>query len=388
MVETGCVFSDKPLKNLSDMIIRHLLIIAACTLFSNLYAGPVYKNQGQTPSVFDSFYSEDVLSVILETDLDALINDRRREDFQTATITYEDADKKTTSWTVEVKPRGKFRRRICDFPPVKLKFDKDELAAAGLNGHNDLKLVTHCLDDKQEGRDNVMREFLAYEMYNLLTPNSYRVQLVRIEYRDTEGNIRPIKRYGFLLEDTDEMAERLGGEECDTCVNPDPARLDPKEENLLSVFQYMIGNGDWSLTMARNVKFIELSSGRLVPVPFDFDFSGLVDASYAIPNREYGQWDLQSRVYMGLQPDKDLLIETLAKFARKKKDLYTMVRQHNGLKKDTRIFITAYLDRFFYAIENGTEEELMTLFTPATMNVPITPAPDSSKTDNSGGINR
>lgn len=370
------------------MIIRHLLIIAACTLFSNLYAGPSNEVQGRAPSVFDSFYSEDVLSVTLETDLDALINDRRREDFQTATITFEDADKNTTQWTVEVKPRGKFRRRICDFPPVKLKFDKEELETAGLNGHNDLKLVTHCLDDKQEGRDNVMREFLAYEMYNLLTPNSYRVQLVKIEYRDSKGAVRPIKRYGFLLEDTDEMAERLGGTECDVCVNPDPRLLDPKEENLLSVFQYMIGNGDWSLRMARNVKFVERPSGQLLPVPFDFDFSGLVDASYAIPNREFGQLDVQSRVYMGLQPDKEILFETLAKFARKKKDLYAMVRQHKGLKNDTRIFITAYLDRFFYAIENGTEEELVALFTPATMNVPITPAPDSSKTDNSGGINR
>lgn len=388
MVETGCVFSDKPLKNLLDMIIRHFLIIAACTLFTNLYAGPGNQSEGRTPSVFDSFYSEDELSVTLVTDLDALINDRRREDFQSATITYEDTDGETVEWTVEVKPRGKFRRRICDFPPVKLKFDKEQLKTAGLSGHNDLKLVTHCLDDKQEGRDNVMREFLAYEMYNSLTPNSYRVQLVKIEYRDSEGNIRPIKRYGFLLEDTDEMAERLGGEECDTCVNPDPHLLDPKEESLLSVFQYMIGNGDWSLTMARNVKFVERPSGQLLPVPFDFDFSGLVDASYAIPNREYGQWDLQSRVYMGLQPDKDILFETLAKFAGKKKDLYTMVKQHKGLKKDTRIFITAYLDRFFYAIENGTEEELMALFTPATMNVPITPAPDSDKTDSSGGINR
>ena len=375
------------------MIIRTVIIFLILSLCTDLQAnsGQIHSvnDKEKASSIFDSFYDDEKeLSITLVTDLDVLINDRNREDYQDAQMIYENQNKEKIEWSVSAKPRGKFRRRICDFPPVKLKFSKKELARAGLNDHNDLKLVTHCLADKQEGLDNVMREFLAYKLYNLLTPKSFRVQLVKIQYKDSKGKLRPIKRYGFLLEDTDEMAERLGGEECSDCVNPDQSRMDSYEENMLSVFQYMIGNADWSLMMARNVKYVERPSGKLLAVPFDFDFSGLVDASYAVPNREYGQWSVQNRVFMGFQPDEEVLFQTLYNFSQQKKALYAEVKKCKGLKADTRNFINAYLDRFFYAIEHGTEEELLALFTPAVLQIPLTPSPDPVKLNTSGGIRK
>lgn len=368
------------------MLTRLSLNIMILAFSAGLYAHPLSdlqtEPQGDLPSVFDSFYGEDALQVTLTTDLEALINDRNREEFQKAVFTYEDPAGEERSWKIEVKPRGKFRRRICDFPPVKMKFAKEELSAAGLNEHNDLKLVTHCLDDNSEGFDNLIREYLAYKLYNVLTPNSYRVQLVRITYRDSEKNLRSIKSYGFILEDTDEMAQRVGGEECDNCLNPEPGQLNPLEENLMSVFQYMIGNSDWSLKMARNLKYIKRPSGQLLPVPFDFDFSGLVSADYAVPNQDYGQASIQNRIFIGFQPSPEVLFQTLATFDRNKAGLYDEVKKQK-LGMETRRFVIAYLDQFFYAIENGTEEQLIALFTPAKFNIPLTP--DESKIDNSGG---
>lgn len=340
------------------------------------------------PSVFDSFYAgEEVLKATITTDLEPLINDRKQEDFLEAVFSYEDAAGREHKWPIGVKARGKFRRRICDFPPVKMKFDKDALEEAGLNDHNDLKLVTHCMEDPKEGLDNLMREFLAYRLYNVLSPNSYRVQLMKIKYVDSERNMRPVKRYAFIIEDTDEMAERLGGKECDECRNPEPAQMNPYEENTLAVFQYMIGNSDWSLQMARNVKFVEKPSGQLLAVPFDFDFSALVDAPYAIPNHDYGQTAIQNRIFLGMAPRKEVLFRTLGLFEQKKEELYAMVNDQKKLRGAARQYIEAYLNSFFYILENGAEEQLLEAFTPAKFDVPISEPSESDDKEKSGGLN-
>lgn len=358
---------------------RTLFTFLLITLFTSLHASPpsaVSSHDDETPSVFDSFYSEKMLTFTLETDLDALINHRKREDFQNATLTYKDEQGQSREWDIQVKPRGKFRRRICDFPPVKLKFHKKTLEENGLNEHNDLKLVSHCLDEYGEGNENLVREFLAYKLYNILNPNSFRVQIIKIQYRDTEGFHDPIRRYGFIIEDVDEMAERTGGVECDDCMNPKQEMFNLKAENMASVFQYMIGNADWSHMLSRNVKYIKQPSGKLLPVPYDFDFSGMVSAAYALPNRDYGLEHVQHRAYLGLKPDKEILLQTLEVFRDKKSELLMEVKKCKWLSRAGRSFIKSYLNDFFDLIETGTEAEIVSLFTPAKMDIPLKKADD------------
>src|SRR5690606_9238581 len=111
---------------------------------------------------------------------------------------------------------------------------KEKLVGENIKPHNKLKLVTHCLDDKNDGQENLLKEYLAYKLYNELTDQSYRVQLIRINYVDTKGKVSKIRRYGIIIEDTDEMAERLGGEECD-CLNPGKEQLDARLEGIHAV---------------------------------------------------------------------------------------------------------------------------------------------------------
>ena len=356
---------------------KHVIIVSLLSFLLSanyLCAAPdVFNDEAseKMQSIFDSFYSEDILVVTLTTDLDSLINERRREEYQEATFEYKDRAGNKQAWTIDVRPRGKFRRRICDFPPVKMQFPKKLLKEAGFNKHNDLKLVTHCLEDDEESQMNVMLEFLAYQIYNIMTPNSYRVQLVKIKYKDSKGNIRPIKRYGIILEDTDEMAERLGGEECDGCINPSTDQIVPEEENMLSVFQYMIGNSDWSMELTRNLKLVERENGKYLAVPYDFDFSGLVSAGYAIPNTDYGSWHVQNRIFLGWQPEQEILWNTLEIYRSKKEAVFKKIKKTKPLGKYGRLFANAYLDRFYYLLEHSSQEKLMEVFTPAERVAPI-----------------
>lgn len=315
--------------------------------------------QSASKSIFDQFYDNDIIELTLKTDLTRLIEDRRSEEYQEAEMTFSGQNGIEETHRLKIKSRGKFRRKVCQFPPVKLNFSKSQLKTYGYIGKYDkLKLVTHCLDAKGVGNENVIKELLAYKMYSELSGYSFRVQLIAINYVDFEGRYPKLKRYGFLIEDTDEMAARLGGEECEDCLNVPSSDFVTATENEMAVFQYMIGNEDWSTTMVRNVKLVRMKEdGKVIPVPYDFDFSGMVDASYALPNSDYGLLDVKQRIFLGNKVGEDTLISTLKKFIDKKEVFYQTVSSNKLLNRPSRNYITTYLDSFYEEIEPAVEGE-------------------------------
>ena len=328
------------------MLRRVLIPIFVAFLLSGLHAQ-------DKMSIFDRIYEQEVLKVQLETDLSYLIEDRRSTEYQPAIFTISEGKGKEEVHAIKVKGRGKFRRRVCQFPPIKLNFSKRSLNVNDYNPNYDkLKLVTHCLDDKFEGKENVFREFMAYKMYNELTENSFRVQLVSITYIDTQGRYGKLKRYGFLIEDTDEMSTRIGGVECDDCMNVPLSSVSMEDENILAVFQYMIGNEDWSLPMIRNLKLVDHNDGKgLIPVPYDFDFSGMVDASYALPSADYQLTDIKQRIFLGEKVEGELLLKTLNLFIEKKESLYNIVKNNKSLGRSGKMDMIDYLDSFYNEVE-------------------------------------
>lgn len=308
--------------------------------------------QGGTPTtIFETLLREDALDITIETDLGELINNRRREDYQPATMTYKSQNGVSVRHNIEVMPRGKFRRRICDFPPVKIKFSKKELTAAGLKKHNNLKLSTHCMDDKEAGNYNVFKEYLAYKLYNALTPNSFRVQLVRVTYVDAAGQLSKVKRYGFLIEDDEELAERMGGSLCE-CLNAGSDMVAAYDETMMSVYNYMIGNEDWSLSMVRNIKMVETAGGsKVLPIAYDFDFSGLVNASYALPSSDYEQRHIKDRDYLGFEADAATMQNVLQRLREKKSELYRIISDFKLLPAEQRLEMRDYLESFYQIIQ-------------------------------------
>lgn len=320
---------------------------------SQLLAGNT-KNTSMTPSVFDQFNQEQVLKVELSLDIEELHAKKKSNEYMPATFSITD-DQSSSSWSVKVRARGRFRRVKSEFPPLKLKFSKKELIAKGLSEDNDYKLVTHFYDSKQ-GDDAVLREYLAYKLYNQLSAQSFRVQLAEVTYRDQNTN-KTTTRFGFLIEDSDQMADRLAGKICDECFNYPEASYNAENLQLHALFQYMIGNTDWSVTMNRNLKVVKLkSTGKYIAVPYDFDFSGFVNASYAIPNIDYKLKSVRDREFLGSDNLTKELQQAKAVMIAKRGQLENTVNNFKVMSKKSRKDIIEYLNSFYTALE--TQQEL------------------------------
>jgi len=251
-------------------------------------------------SIFEILTQKEAVKMVLETDLTTIIEQKKTNQYFPAMLRSDDGK----IYRVEVKPRGKFRRKVAVFPPLKLKFKKKDLVADGLDTLNEIKLVLPCYES-EKGDELIIREYLAYRMFEHLTDASVRARLIRLTIRDThvEKSRRPM--YAILLEDEEELVARLHGklnEEYGTPIDS----LHTNQAALTVMFQYMIGNTDWEISMLRNVRLIRApESGKVLVVPYDFDFSGLVSAPYSSPSSDTGLKTVRDRFLMsnGLKPE-------------------------------------------------------------------------------------
>jgi hypothetical protein len=305
-----------------------------------------------TSSWFNSLPATEVSELTIHTDLGALLGQRPgAEEEQPGLLTLVRPDGSTEVWEVDVELRGKFRRRTCDFPPLKLNFSKQQLRDRGFADFDKFKLVTHCLDDRQVGEEQLLRELAVYRMYEALSPYSYRTRLLRVNYVDAAGQVSRIKRYAFLIEPTRELANRLGAEECENCINPSPTELDLVVENRQAVFQYLIGNVDYSLPMARNIKLFRQADGRLLTVPYDFDYSGMVKAIYVLADPDLGQTSIRDRIFLGLSSTDSLMTATISFYKEREEALKAMLRAQDYLPRAARQDMLAYLQTFYDEID-------------------------------------
>lgn len=337
--------------------LRKLFVVFLILLSQSLIA------QVTNPSIFDLLTGEDVREITISTDLVQLLSNAEQEaEYQYGTFTFEDGNT-LRSFDVKLRPRGKFRRQVCEFPPIKLNFPKAVLLNRGLSKHDKFKLVTHCTEDENLGNEKVLREYLAYKLYQELSPYSYRVQLVQIQYVDTSKRLNGFRRYGFIIEDTDEMVARIKGEECEECTYASPTGFDDMAAGVHAMFQYFIGNADYSVPVLRNVKVVERSmDNRLIPVGYDFDFSGLVDAPYSIPATYLGQLAVQQRIYLGTVASDSQMQEVLELFFSKKDRLMSMVARFRLLSSADRHAIREYLLTFYEQAEMIRDNEYQQVY--------------------------
>lgn len=304
--------------------------------------------QAQVPSAppaIPLFASDEVIELRLIADLEALASDRAEENPERpARIVVADVGE---AIQVDIRTRGNFRlrRSTCSFPPLRLDFPRKDVVGTVFEGQDKLKLVTHCRDNN-DYEQQVIREFLAYRIYNLLTDSSFRVRLAHITYVDELAREDPIRRFGFLIEDEDALALRLGGEVISTPLF-DPRDYDAQAALLVSLFQFMIGNTDWSIVEFHNAILLRLAEGRHVPVAYDFDFSGFVDAKYAIVNPTLGIESVKDRLYRGFCGEALPYQEVYSRIAGLGPEILERVRSTEALSGGTRRSVTRYLEDFF-----------------------------------------
>ena len=260
-------YNNPIMKRFFFTIIYSLLV--SCAVFANGIGGEGKAGN----SIFDQWDADTTTEIELHVNFDSLEVYRRKTESLPALIIQDGNE-----LALEVSVRGKFRRKACAMPPLKLQFKKSGLRALGLNTHNDFKLVTHCTND-EAGQDALLREQLTYEMYNTVNPTaSFRTQLLTITYVNTVDGSTTTS-YAILIEDTDELQERLNMDNSSNSYNVPAEQVNNAET--FALFQYMIGNSDYGTKMVRNMKLLKDTDGTFTAVPYDFDFSGLVNAGYA-----------------------------------------------------------------------------------------------------------
>ncbi|MBB4079455.1 hypothetical protein GGR28_002080 [Lewinella aquimaris] len=299
-------------------------------------AAPLSAKKGE--SIFDRWSHTADKTIELHLDFDSLEANRFTNNEISGTVV-----DNGIHFTVDISVRGRYRRRTCAMPPIKLQFDKELLRNAGLNTHNDYKLVTHCTDD-EDGQDAILREQLAYDLYRTVDPGaSFRTKLLTIIYVNTADGSTSTG-YAILIEDTDELKDRLGANNCSDCYATPLDNYDNIER--VTLFQYMIGNADFSTRMNRNLKMMRTENGRFTAVPYDFDFSGLVNPTYSkmcLTERQF-VWDFESI------PNIE---STAAEFMILKDPLMQQVTDNELLSDKSKREITKYLKCFFRDLKAG-----------------------------------
>jgi hypothetical protein len=253
--------------------------------------------------------------------------------------------------------RGKFRRMKCTMPPLMLNFKKSTLRELGLSNADEMKLVTHCIDGT-EGENNLKEEFLLYQIYQNITPVSYRTIWADVTYIDANDPVKIVHTFGFLIEPDKVISSRLGMDER-KLYNLQQDSICYDSYSMAAAFNFLIGNRDWSVTASRNAKlFYEPDLGKYVVIPYDFDYSNIVGASYrreTLPKTMKHPFD---RIYSGeYYADKSgVMLKTFAAFEQPV--LETIFSSSNSIDPARRTQISNYFKSWFDMIRRHKPEQL------------------------------
>lgn len=299
------------------------------------------------------FAQDDIIEMTLRTDLKALLRDKKDErDYHPIELIYTSESGDSINLNAKSRVRGNFRRNMCQFPPLRIKFDSAHVVGTLFEGQNKLKLVTHCNNKKKKFEQYIALEHLIYQTYNLLTDKSFRVRLVKMRYEDTRGKYDPIVRIGFLIEPIDQVASRLNGVEIET-KNLHPNAMHGETVDMLSVFEYMIGNTDWSIPGLHNVKIIfDKESNIHLPVPYDFDWCGTINAPYAFPNPTLNLTSIRERIYRGFCKSEEEFQRVFDQFLEKKEPILSLYENSPYLQEKTKADVLKYMNEFFQTLED------------------------------------
>lgn len=310
------------------------------------------RGRGQTEDRGARLFGESSpIELTIRTDLILLLGSRQDDsDYQPANLMMQDNDGESKSFNLEVGTRGNFRRDSlnCDFPPIRLNFKKKDIVGTYFEGNEKIKIVTHCKTRIPEFDEFVVREYVTYKIYNILTPVSFNVRLARITYEDTSKRLESIERIGFLIEDIDHLATRNQMKEYEEPLNIND--LDKKNAILLSLFQYMIGNTDWIVNMSKNLKTV--SNGNIFyAIPYDFDYTLLVGTDYSLGGGRSFLSD-PIREYRGQCYEMNEISPITEEILNKRKEIFQIIGKEKLLDYESKQHMKDFINSFFYIIKS------------------------------------
>jgi len=314
------------------------------------------------------FQSTEMLEVRIVAPLSTIISQRPDEEELPATFQFTDSAGRINVFDIKIRARGKFRAKkdVCDFPPIRLNFALSQTEDTLFHKQDKVKLVTHCQGSERYDQV-VLREYITYRILNVLTDASFRARLMRITYVDSEGKKQDDVRYGFIIEDKDRLARRLDKSVLDISKTT-VSSLDRDYTNLVSVFQYLVGNTDFSMIQGipgeaccHNHVLFGNEGEKIWSIPYDFDQTGLVNAPHAGPNPRFKLRSVRDRLYRGRCVNNDLLETTIATFNAKHDEILAVLNEVSGLSKQSIKVTTRFVEDFYHVLgsEKRFEKEII-----------------------------
>jgi hypothetical protein len=321
---------------------RIAALVIACSL---ALSAPVAADQPKP-----LFAGSDPIHITLQGPFAGLIRNRSASPVQ-GTLT----DPTGQALPVALSARGITRRStdVCEFPPIKVQFTAPPPASSPFAGQKSLKLVTHCRNNPSF-QQYVLLEYSAYRMLNVLTPHSFRVRLANIDYRDSDGH--PIvSRLGYFLEALSDVAKRNGAKETHAPERIPATSLSSPDAARYALFQHMIANHDWSMRAGpvgkdccHNAELIgALGEGTAIPIPYDFDFSGYVNAPYATAPDQLQISSVRQRVYRGYCINNSDVLAVARQMRDARPQMLAALGSTPGLDPATQARAISFLDGFF-----------------------------------------
>ena len=302
------------------------------------------------------FEEQSIMDATLEIDMKDLLGKKQKERFLPATFTMTMADGSSITEKIEASARGNFRRETCFMPGLKLRLNADTNART--SKLKELKLSNGCNTGDDAGQ-LVIKEFLVYKIYNLLTDKSMRVRLMKLNFKDAAGKRKPYTQMAFLIEDVDEMAKRNKMIEVEgTTFGTEVTNRD--QMTLVTLFQYFIGNTDWSVPAYHNIKLIgpkDDNSTRPYTVAYDFDICGFVDPPYATVDEQLQVYitTVRERLNRGYARTMEELNVAIKIFNDKKSQIYDLVNKNEYLSSKSKSSTISFMDEFYKTINDERE---------------------------------
>ena len=345
------MYGSPHFRHLSFLILSVFVFIPKLT-FSQIEVEHV-RQVDTIETTLDLFGETDPMHITLTLDLKKYQREKSKGEYMPVHFHYQLSDNLDIEKDLRLKARGEFRRSHCSLAPFWLNIRKADLQVDSLHKVDRIKIVTHCRGSVAY-KEYVLKEYLCYKIYNTISPNSFRVRLVRMTYVDTGRKNKVTEGWAFMIEPEKMLAQRLDA----VVVKRDDLSTDllrPWEIDILSLFQYMIGNVDYSVYGRQNMKFLGLpgfGTAGYTPVPYDFDYTGLVDAYYAIPSEFLPIKSVRERMYLGPCRETGAYQAAVEHISQCKEEIYHLVNEFEFLDQKDKKGIIHYLERYFKLSEN------------------------------------
>ncbi len=321
----------------------------------------IQGNSRDTIKSFGLFENDDLLEITLRFDVTTYLRKKPDDDFLKAELIINPERPDSIVRQVRLKTRGEFRRRECQMAPIELNFKKVDFGFSDLDSIGKLKMVTQCGFGTND-ENYLLREYLVYKMFGVITDTSFRVRLVRVNYVDSERGRKPMTQWAFFIEPVDLLAERTNTIQINS-TNITQKHIFPFVMDRLAMFNYMAGNYDWSIPGQHNVKIFKpenLPANQYgIAIPYDFDWSGIVNASYALPVESVGVSNVRERLFLGICRPPEVFDRHLHLLEAKKDDFYKIVNEFQYLKPKEKEDIIRYLETFFTQLR-GNHNNIIT----------------------------